>query len=91
MKKMTLLMYFLSNWICSSTKSQPLSLEKCYQLAEQHYPAAKQKNLIVLTREYSIENARKGYLPQINMAGQATYQSDVTGIPVHFPGVDIPA
>jgi outer membrane protein TolC len=29
-------------------------------------------------------------LPQANLSGQATWQSDVTSIPIKFPGVDIP-
>src|SRR5690606_38930183 len=41
--------------------------------------------------EYSLTNASKSYLPQINMGGQASYQSDVTQIPVSLPNMDIPS
>ena len=90
MKKLLLLFFlsFFGKYI--RVNAQSLTLEKCYQLAEQHYPIAKQRDLIAKTTEYSIKNAQKGYLPQINVAGQATYQSDVTGIPVRLPGIDIP-
>jgi outer membrane protein TolC len=37
-----------------------------------------------------VENASKGYLPQLTIYGQATYQSDVTKIPIKLPGADIP-
>src|SRR5690606_23782989 len=50
----------------------------------------KQYTLVEKTKEYSITNAQKGYLPQFNIAGQATYQSDVTQIPFSLPSMDIP-
>lgn len=67
-----------------------LTLEECYQLSRQNYPLAKQRELIVKSREYSVQNAAKGYLPQIVINGQATYQSAVTEIPIKLPGVTVP-
>jgi len=90
MKEVFIIAWFLSICIETKAQSQSISLAQCYQLAEQHYPLAKQKDLISQTKAYSIENAQKGYLPQLNILGQATYQSDVTGIPISFPGIDIP-
>lgn len=66
-----------------------LSLEECYVLAQQHYPLIKQKALIAKSRDYSIENAAKGYLPQLSINGQATYQSEVTRIPIDLPALEI--
>jgi len=73
-------------------KSQPktLTIEDCYQLAKINYPLAKQHALIEKTKEYSIQNAAKGYLPQVNIFGQASYQSAVTSIPIKITGMDIP-
>ncbi|WP_221390612.1 TolC family protein [Dyadobacter sp. NIV53] len=88
MKKTSFILLFIVS--CFDAKAQSITLQQCYELAEQHYPLAKQKNLIAQTKAYSIENAQKGYLPQISILGQATYQSDVTGIPFSFPGMDIP-
>ena len=90
MKKRAFILLFVA--FCFDTKAQQksISLQQCYELAEQYYPLARQKDLIAQTKAYSIENAQKGYLPQLNIFGQATYQSEVTGIPVSFPGVDIP-
>lgn len=68
-----------------------LTLQECYQLAEQHYPLIKQREFISKTAAYSIENINKGYLPQVNINGQATYQSAVTEIPINLPGTEIPA
>ncbi|MDO8998132.1 MAG: TolC family protein [Bacteroidota bacterium] len=66
-----------------------LSIQQCYELATKNYPLVKQLELIEKTKEYSIDNASKGYLPQINFAGQATYQSEVTKIPFALPNTTI--
>src|ERR1700684_3585997 len=75
------------------SQAQPpnqLTLEACYQLATQNYPEIKQHDLIKKTADYSIENLQKGYLPQFNINGQASYQSAVTTIPIKIPGTNIP-
>lgn len=66
-----------------------LSIDECYQLARQNFPLIKQKDLIQKTKEYSITNISKGYLPQFVVNGQATYQSDVTEIPIKLPNTSI--
>jgi hypothetical protein len=70
--------------------TDPLSLEDCYTLARQNYPLVKQQELIQKSKEYSIENISKTYLPQFAINGQATYQSEVTEIPVKVPNTIIP-
>ncbi|HJT73399.1 MAG TPA: TolC family protein, partial [Chitinophaga sp.] len=65
----------------AQTEQPPLTLDKCYELARQNYPLIRQRELIAKTGAYNIENAGKGYLPQLTFSGQATYQSEV----VHFP------
>ncbi len=56
-------------------QEKPLTLEECYQLARDHYPALQKTDIIALTSEYNLQNAGKRYLPQLNFSGQATYQS----------------
>ncbi len=68
-----------------------LSLEECYALARQNYPLVNQQELIQKSKEYSIENISKGYLPQFFVNGQATYQSDVAEIPIQLPNTTIPS
>ncbi|MEX1239721.1 MAG: TolC family protein [Cyclobacteriaceae bacterium] len=65
-----------------------ITVEECYERAEANYPLVAQRSLIEKTRGYTVENALKGYLPQLTIGGQATYQSDVTQIPVEMPGVE---
>lgn len=76
--------------VIAAAQTNSLSLDTCYALAKQNYPLIKQHELIVKSREYSLQNISKGYLPRININGQATYQSDVTKIPIKIPGMDIP-
>lgn len=78
-----------SHWATAQTETV-LTLDNCIEMAKQNYPLIKQYTLIEKTKEYSIANAQKGYLPQFNVAGQATYQSDVTKVPISLPNVDIP-
>jgi outer membrane protein TolC len=78
-----------SHWAMAQ-QNNALTLDYCLEMAKQNYPLIKQYTLIEKTKEYSIANAQKGYLPQFNVAGQATYQSDVTRVPISLPNVDIP-
>lgn len=66
-----------------------LTLEECQHSAQTNYPLVRQYGLIEKAREYNLENAGKGYLPQFTISGKATYQSDVTKLPVDVPGIDI--
>jgi outer membrane protein TolC len=91
MKQLFLIASILSlPFISAAQTNQSLSLEDCYALARQNYPLIKQKDLIQKTSEYAVENISKGYLPQFAINGQATYQSDVTEIPVKLPNTTIP-
>lgn len=66
-----------------------LTLEECQRKTQQNYPLVHRYGLIEKTKEYSLENAGKGYLPQFSLSAKATYQSDVTALPVSMPGVNI--
>jgi outer membrane protein TolC len=70
--------------------STRLTLEQAYELARQNYPLIKQKGLVKQTATLTIDNLSKSFLPQVTVSGQATYQSDVTSVPIKIPGMDIP-
>ena len=57
------------------------TLDECQQLARENYPLLQKYDLIKQTAAYSIENINKGYLPQLSLSGQASYQSETTGLP----------
>ena len=61
--------------------AQAQTLEECQQAAEKNYPVIKQYGLIAQTTELTVKNIQKGWLPQITVSAQATYQSDVVSWP----------
>ena len=71
------------------SQAQSLTLAQCYELAKKNYPLIKQRALISQSKEFSVANLRSGYLPQLSINGQATYQSAVTQVPISLPGLDI--
>ncbi|MDP4228764.1 MAG: transporter, partial [Bacteroidota bacterium] len=66
-----------------------INIDTCQAKARINYPLIKQYGLIEQTESYSLSNAGKGYLPQVSLTAKATYQSDVTKIPITIPGVKI--
>lgn len=72
-----------------SNAQQKLTLEECYALVNNKYPIAKQTNLLQQKANYEIEVINKGKLPKIDLNAQATYQSDVTQLPIKLPNVTL--
>lgn len=66
-----------------------ITLEECQRKTQDNYPLVHQYGLVEKTKEYNLENAAKGYLPQFALSAKVSYQSDVTEIPVKLPGVDL--
>ena len=71
------------------TPQTQLTLEDCYEKSRLNYPLILQKEYIAKSKDYNVSNVWKGYFPQITVSGQATYQSDVTALPITFPGITI--
>ncbi len=76
-------------------RSQQLSIDSCYYLAQQNFPVIKKHALLEQSGRFNRENAGAGYLPQFNIAGQATYQSETVNISKAMgdalpPGISIP-
>ena len=82
LKYIFLLLFFSAN-------AQTMTLEECYDLAKQNYPLIKRHDLIAKTKGYNLQNAAKGWLPQIQIVGQATYQNDVIQFPIQLPNMTI--
>ena len=66
-----------------------ITLEECQRKTQENYPLVHQYGLVEKTKEYNLENVAKGYLPQFALSAKASYQSEVTEIPVKLPGVDL--
>jgi len=83
-KLIILIVLFISIY---ANAQQTLTLEDCYSLATKNYPLSKQTGLIQQKSSYEIEALSKGKLPKIDVNAQATYQSEVIGLPTSLPGV----
>ena len=60
---------------------QAQTLDECQQAAERNYPLIKRMDLIRQTTDLNVGNIKKGWLPQVSVMAQSTYQSDVTAFP----------
>ena len=69
---------------------EAVTLEQCQNWARENHPALKQLDLYQQILGLKNENNATSYLPQINLNGQATYQSDVTKIGISLPNMKIP-
>jgi len=58
-----------------------LTLDDCHKMARANYPEIKQYDLIRQTKDFTIENIRKAYMPQVLVSAQATIQSAVPTYP----------
>lgn len=83
------LAFLLSFSIATSWIHGQITLEECQRKTQQNYPLVRQYELIEKTKEYNLENARTGYLPQFSLSAKASYQSDVTELPMQIPDIHI--
>lgn len=90
MKSRKLLFIVMLLFIVSGAKAQSISLNDCQKLARDNYPAISRFSIIEQSKNYTLANANKAYLPQLSLEAKATYQSDVITIPLDMPGLEIP-
>ncbi len=84
MKKIPVLMFLLFS--LASPAQEILTLGECYELAEKNYPLMSQISLLEEKAAREQEAIQKDYLPKLNINAKASYQSDVTEIPMDFGG-----
>ena len=63
--------------LSASLSAQAISLKECLQMAHDNYPAIKQYQLIEQTRDFTLENAAKGWLPQVSASAGAYAFTDI--------------
>jgi outer membrane protein TolC len=56
-----------------SVSAQTLRIDSCYSLAIKNYPLIRQYELIEKTKEYTLSNAGKAYLPQVSVTAIGGY------------------
>lgn len=81
---------FLSLILPNYFQAQAIDLESCQSKARINYPLIKQYGLIEQSARFNVENASKGYLPQLTLSARGSYQSQVTELPIKIPGMNIP-
>src|SRR6476620_7887731 len=91
MKMVPLILLVLAPQLLKAQGRESLGLSEAIQLAQSHYPMLGQKELVQLTEKLSTQNINTAFLPQPTISGQATYQSEVTGISLPIPGFSIPS
>lgn len=77
---------------CSTyvSTAQELDLQTCLELALKKSALSSQRELYQQLAEVKTSRLSKGYLPQLSVSGQWSYQSDVFALPFSPPGGDIP-
>jgi outer membrane protein TolC len=67
------------------------TLEQCYSAVIANDPLTRQREILQQTGELNVANLDKNRrLPQLGVNGQATWQSEVTKLPIELPNVPIP-
>ena len=69
--------------------SSDLTLEQCYDSARANYPVIRQFDLLERTEQFTLENIKRSFLPQLNLSARVSWQSDVTKLPFEMPGMNI--
>ncbi|GIV33483.1 MAG: transporter [Chitinophagales bacterium] len=67
-----------------------ITLDQCYHYAMQHYPLARQKEMLQQSYNLELKKLNTQYLPHLAVNAQATYQSEVPHVAVDIPLFDIP-
>ena len=70
---------------------EAVTLEQCQNWARENHPVLKQLDLYQQILNLKNENNATSFLPQVNLNGQATYQSAVTKIGISLPNINIPS
>lgn len=61
--------------------AQSASIEQCQQWAQENYPLTQRYDIIRQTEGFTLKNIAKGWLPQIGVTAQGSYQSAVPEYP----------
>ena len=71
-------------------QTEVLTVEQCRALALENSPLQRKKLYAESISALQIRNLQSNSLPKIQVGAQASWQSDVFGLPFSLPGSDIP-
>ncbi|MES2512848.1 MAG: TolC family protein [Bacteroidota bacterium] len=77
--------YLLVSLTSRAQQKEEYTLEQLQTLAKENYPLLKQKQMYTDIGNNKARQIGTNFLPQVNVTGQATYQSEVTEFA--FPGI----
>jgi len=89
--KRTLIFLFLFPAIFGYSQVSTINLEECYRLARDNYPRLADTRRQKEISDLKMQNIGTAWNPQLNLNGQASYQSEVTKIEVPLPGITVPS
>ena len=72
---------------------QSLTLSECYEKTEKNYPLIHQLELIDQSEKYNLQNVSRAWIPQVQLYGKASLQTDAPSLSVPPPvnlSVDVP-
>ncbi len=83
MNKRIVILFFVSNSLFAQN-----TLQSCFELAEKNSPQAALLPLVKEAADLQIGALNKNKLPQASLGGQATWQSEVTGLAISLPNLN---
>lgn len=88
-KIILLIMAGISIVAFASGQNGSVTLDQCISHAIANHPLFSQYDLLTSSSGLKIKNLNKNYLPDMNINGDAHYQSNVTEIPINVPSFPI--
>lgn len=78
--------------VSGQISAQHLTLLDCLDKSEQNFPLLKGREVLLKSSELNIQNLKNNWLPQMEVTGQASWQSDVPSMnpDVQIPGFSVP-
>ena len=89
--KLSLILPLLFSTVIGYGQVSSINLEDCYRLARENNPRMSDIHRQQEISDLKIQNIGTAWNPQLNLNGQATYQSEVTKVSVPIPGISIPS
>ncbi|MEP7143793.1 MAG: TolC family protein [Ferruginibacter sp.] len=84
-----LIIFLFISRLLIAQQTGTLTIEECYNLAIKNSPLYQQKALTIAAGNMTEKNLNLNWLPQLDINGQASYQSAVTSLPIKIPNVNI--
>jgi len=76
--------------LVKAQQDNPINLDDCYAWAKENSPVFNQLELNETISQLRYDNISSANLPQIELKGKASYQSEVTKLNLDFPTIELP-